>query len=338
MSTVSLGDMAQSFLLRNQNLTLKAHVQHLTTEMSTGVKTDLAAAIGGDFKSLAGIAHSLTALGAYKTATTEAQLLTGSLQTAFETTQTLATDLAPSLSAAGTAGGTGSIASISQDARQKLFSAVSALNVRVGDRYLLSGSATDKKPISGAQDILDGLSAAISGQTTASGAIAAINAWFDAPAGGGGYVDTVYGGAQTPLAPMAIGANDQASMTTTATDDTLRTTLKGLAMGAMVAEGALPADSSGQTLMMKTAGDLLMTSNSSLADLRARLGTVEGQISSVTTRNAAEATSLGMARNNIIAADPYETASQLQTAQTQLETLYALTARLANLNLADYLK
>ena len=37
-------------------------------------------------------------------------------------------------------------------------------------------------------------------------------------------------------------------------------------------------------------------------------------------------------------ADPYRTATDLQAAQTRLETLYVLTARLSRLNLTEYLR
>ena len=224
------------------------------------------------------------------------------------------------------------------DARQKLHSAVSALNVRVGDRYLLSGTATDAKPLSGAQDILDALGTAITGQVTASGVITAIASWFDAPAGGGGYLDTVYGGSATPLAPFAIGSEEEASMAITASDTTLRATLKGLALAAMVAEGALPGDDVGRALMVKTAGQILMTANTDLATLRGNLGSVEGHINDIATRNQAESSSLEIARSDIVAADPFATANKLEAVKTRLETLYTLTARLSRLSLADYLR
>ena len=325
-------------MLNRQNHELKSQLQRLSTEMSSGKKADVAAAVSSDFKALAGIEHSLTTLDAYRTATTEAQLFAQTLQTAFDTTQTLASDIAPTLASAGTTGGVATVNAAAQDTRQKLFSAVSALNVRIGDRYLLSGDATDQKPISGAQDILDALAVATAGQTTATGVITAVDTWFNAPPGGGGYLDTVYGGSAVPLAPFAIGANDQAAVTVTAADDTLRTTLKGLALGAMVAEGALAGDNTGRALLMKTAGQTLMSSNSNLADLRAGLGSVEGQINDVATRNTAETSALEMARNGIVAADPFSTASDLEAVRTHLETLYALTARLSRLSLADFLR
>lgn len=338
MTSLNTGDMAQALLLRRQNSTLKADFQRLTQEMTSGRKADLAQAVGGDFKVLAGIEHSLTVLGSFATATSEAETFAATQQAALDTLQTLGSDLAPTLTGAGTTGGATHVASAAFDARQKLFSAVSALNARVGDRYVFSGDATDQRPILGAQDILDGLGTAIVGQVTASGVIGAIDAWFDAPTGGGGYLDLAYGGSATPLAPFRVGEGEEANLTLTAADQTLRDVLKGLALGAMVAEGALPGDLPGQALLLKTGGQRLIASGLSLATLQANLGSTEGQIAAVSTRNTAEESALTIARNGIVAADPFETANALEAAKTQLETLYALTARLSRLNLADYLR
>lgn len=338
MNLTNVGDRAQALLLQRQNADLKLRMTQLTGEMASGRKADVAAAVGGDFRVLAGIEHSLTTLSAYHTATTEAAGLTDALQKALETMQTTSADLAPSVLSAGTTGGATHIATAAFDARQKLFSAVSALNVRVGDRYALSGAATDKQPILGAQQMLDDLKLAATGQVTASGVISAVDNWFAAPAGGGGYLDLIYGGSANPLAPFQIGAGEEASLSLTANDPTLRDMLKGLALAGLVAEGILPGDQTGQALLMQTAGQRLIAGNSDLAVVRANLGSVEGQIDAVATRNQAEGSALEIARNAIVGADPFETANELEVTRTQLETLYAITARLSHLNLADFLR
>ncbi|HQY44285.1 MAG TPA: flagellin [Paracoccaceae bacterium] len=338
MTSLNTGDLAQSLLLRRQNSALKTDFNRLTQEMTSGRQADLGAALKGDFKVLAGIEHSLTVLQSFDTAASEARIFATTQQTTLDLMQTLGADLAPVLSGAGTSGGATHVSTAAHDARQKFFSAVSALNVRVGDRYVFSGDATDQKPILGAQDILDQLTTAIAGQVTASGVTGAIDAWFNAPPGGGGYLDTVYGGSPVALAPFRIGEGEEASLTLSAADPTLREALKGLALGAMVAEGALPGDLTGQALLLKTAGQSLLASVTGLASLQANLGSTEGHIAAVTARNGAEGSALGIARNELIAADPFETANELEAVKTQLETLYALTARLSRLNLADFLR
>jgi flagellar hook-associated protein 3 FlgL len=71
--------------------------------------------------------------------------------------------------------------------------------------------------------------------------------------------------------------------------------------------------------------------------MRAGIGTLEARIETATARNSAETSALEMARNEIIAVDPYKAATDLSAAQTQLETLYTVTARLSRLSLAGYL-
>lgn len=338
MNYVSIGDMAQAFQMRRHNVELQRQLSRLTEDLTSGVKSDLAEAVSGDFKALAGIDHSLGILRAYQTATDEAELFTGTLQAAFATVQDMTTDLAPGLANAATTGTPLIVDTAAMDARQKFHSVVAALNTQVADRYLLSGDATDQRPILGSQDILDALMAATAGQVTGTGVATAVAIWFDAPPGGGGYLDMIYGGSPTLLAPFRIGQGDEAVMDITAASPEIRDMLKGLALSALVAEGALPGDQLGRSYLVKTSGEALFAANDRMADLRARLGATEGHIADTATRNSAEASALEIARIKIIAADPYETASALEAVQTQIETLYTLTARLSRLSLADYLR
>jgi flagellar hook-associated protein 3 FlgL len=51
-----------------------------------------------------------------------------------------------------------------------------------------------------------------------------------------------------------------------------------------------------------------------------------------------ERETLDLARTRIVATDPLEAASAYQTFQTQLETVYTVTARLTTLRFLDYLR
>ena len=337
MTLLSVGDMAQAFRMRRHNAQLQTQVMRLTAEMTSGTRADLGAAVSGDFRVLAGLDRSLEALKAYRTATTEAALAAGTVQASLGTAQALAADLAPALLSAATGGSSAPVDIAAADARQKFAAVVSALNTRVADRYLLSGTATDRIPVGGPDEILSALATATAGQTTAAGVAAAVSAWFDAPPGGGGYLDTAYGGNATPLAPLRIGAEEEAALDVTAADPAIRNLLRGLALGALVAEGALPSDPAGRAALFKASGESLIASGDEMALLRARVGSVEARIAETAARNTAEASALGIARNGLVAADPYDTASALEAVQTQIETLHALTARLSRLSLADYL-
>ena len=54
--------------------------------------------------------------------------------------------------------------------------------------------------------------------------------------------------------------------------------------------------------------------------------------------NQAQITTLKIAQLQMISVDPYEATTLLQQAQTQLEQLYTITARMARLHLTDYLR
>src|SRR5690606_30858124 len=137
--------------------------------------------------------------------------------------------------------------------------------------------------------------------------------------------------------PFGIGAGESATMDLTAADPALRDLLEGFALGALVAQGTLQGDDAGRSFLLKRSGEALLASGNDLAAVRARVGSVEARIAGAGARNAAEASALQIARNGLVAADPYDTASALQAVQTQIETLYALTARLSRLSLTDYL-
>lgn len=337
MNFLSVGDMAQFFQLRRQNAGLQTQLTRLGKELTTGVRSDLANAVSGDYRALASLDRSLATLRAYKTATDEAALFAQTLQSALESAQTQAEDLAPGLLSAAMSGTPTLVNNTAHDARQRFDAVVSALNAQVADRYLLSGTATDRKSISGAQDILTALAAATAGQTTAAGVAAAVAAWFDAAPGAGGYLDTVYGGAAAPLAPFALGPGETATIDVTAADPAIRDVLEGLALAALVADGALPGDPGGRATLVKSAGETLLAAGDAMAGVRARIGSAEARIADAAARNAAEASATEIARNGLIAADPYDTATAIEAARTQIETLYTLTARLSRLSLKDYL-
>jgi flagellar hook-associated protein 3 FlgL len=338
MSFSSIGDLAQSFQMRRSNVVLQQRLSVLSEELTGGRKADVASAVSNDFSALAGYERSLKTLASYRMAAAEAATFVQSMQLSLETAQNALSEAAPGLLSATTTSDPVLVGAVTADAKQKFLATVSVLNTQIGGRYLFSGAATDQRPLITGQDMLGALSLATAGQATVGGYVAAVDAWFDAPAGGGGYLDMAYGGSAQTLAPMRIGSGEEVSVTLTAADPQIREMLKGLALASLVSEGALAGDVQGRAQLTRTAGQIAMSSDGALAGLRANVGVWQAHIDLVETRNASEASSVELARNGIVAADPYETASALEELQTRLETLYALTARLSRLSLADYLR
>ena len=332
MAIASVGDLAQSFVLRNRNAALKADVQTLSGEVVSGVAADQAARLSGDFVPMAAIEASLAQLAAFRSTTAEMGLFATALQNAIGSIDGSASDLGVSLLAASTSTSSTRIDATGFDAQQRFEQAVSTLNTRFGDRSLFAGMATNGPALPPAEALLTALDAEIAGALTAADMVTAISNWFDAPTG----FAASYLGAGA-LAPLAVAPGESAQIDVTAIDPAIVQTLKGLAIGAMLNRGALSGDQAGRSQLARASAESLIATQTDRALLAARLGTVEAQIDNAAVRNQSETTALGLARLDLVALDPYETASKLQERQSQLELLYAITARMSRLSLVNYL-
>lgn len=330
---ISLGDLAQSTLLRRHSAILKADMQKLSIEVVTGQATDTAVQVAGDLVPITAIDSALARLQSYGAVTTEAGLFAGAMQTALDTVDNLAAGLTAALFTAVSGANTGRLVAVSAEARQAFGTAVTVLNTRIGDRALFSGIKTDTSPLCDAETILAALETAVGGAASVSDVTAAIDGWFDAPEG---FAAVAYqGGSQ--LEPYSVAAGEEAELTITANDTTLRQTLKGLAMAALLDRGMLATQPEARVKLASSAADILLQNQIDRTDLSARLGTTEAKIANAAARNTAETTSLQMARNALTSVDPFETATKLQNVQSQLEMIYTLTARMSRLSLVNFL-
>ncbi|WP_456388534.1 flagellin [Profundibacter sp.] len=328
--------MAQTYMIRRQNAEFKTTSTRLASELSTGLTSDVSKRFSGDFSMISSVETSLTALQAYKSASNEAGQFATVMQTTLGLVQDQTTAAVSALLLTSNSASHTQIQNTSNDVMQKFEVVVSSLNTQVGGRSLFAGAATDGPAIASPTAIIASLKTAIAGQTTAVGVEAVVNTWFDAL--GGGYETIGYLGSTTSIAPFKIGIGQEADVSITAADSEIRDTLKGLALAALVSEGALAGDISEQALLLRNAGDWLLTVGDRQTGMRASLGSVEAQIETASTQTASEISALEIVRTELLSIDPYDTASELEAVQTQLETLYALTARISRLSLVDFLR
>ena len=334
MSRISLGDLTHTFVLRRQATDLKAAAQRLASEVTTGRVADTARAVSGDLVPLSGIETSLTRLQAYRSATTEAGLFASGLQEALGVLDRISGDLATSLVTASNSGHATMIAAVGADAAQRFDAAISTLNTRLGDRSLFAGMATGQPALVSSETILAALDAEIAGATTAGAAAAAVAAWFASPTG---FAAVAYRGGP-PMSPLPVSPEDDVRLDVTVMDPTILRTVEGLALAALIDRTSAPASNAERTALARIAGERLMSGQTARAGLAARVGTTEARIDAAVQRNDTERTALQIVRAGILSVDPYAAASELEAVQTQLETLHAVTARLARLSLVDFLR
>jgi flagellar hook-associated protein 3 FlgL len=334
MALISIGDLAQSFMLRKHNATLKADVMRLSEEVTTGLKADPAKHLSGDISALTGIDSALARLGALSRAASDQAFFTGAMQTALGAVQDLTSDLVPSLLAVTTTGTTGSMNIVSREAERAFQSVVGLYNTRLGDRALFSGDQTATTALLPADQILQQMGTAIAGALTVQDVETALDTWLSSPTG---YLATAYQGG-APIADVPISPGQSVSVDVTAADPAIRETLKGLGMAALLQQGLFTGDPAIQAELIRRSGEVLASGQNSRALLAGQLGTSEGQIEDARSRNAAEVSSLQIARVSLLSVDQYDAAARLQEAQGQLEMLYTLTARLSRLSLVDFLR
>lgn len=334
MALISIGDLAQSFMLRKHNANLKADVTRLSSEVTTGLKVDPAKHLSGDVSALTGIDSALARLGALSRSASDQAFFTESMQTALSAVQDMTTDLVPSLLAVTSIGNTQAMNVVSREAKTAFQTVVGLYNTRLGDRALFSGDQTGTTSLAPADQILQEMVTQTATSLSVQDVETALDAWFSSPTG---YLATAYQGG-APIAGVPIAPGQSVSIDVTAADPAVRETLKGLGMAALLQQGMFSGDPAMQAELIRRSGEVLAAGQNSRSLLAGQLGTAEGEIEDARSRNAAEASALQISRVSLISVDPYDAAARLQEAQGQLEMLYTLTARLSRLSLVDFLR
>lgn len=335
MRSVGVGDLAYGFRNTLQQAQLKSNLGRLSQELASGQRSDLRTGVGNDVVRFASLDAKVTTLNAYGVAAKEAALFTETAQMALGQITELTTDLAPSLISAGTTATEPGVSVNAMDARSNFETVIARLNARVGERSVFAGAEVSGAALASAETMIAELTTAIGGLTTVTDVETAVEVWFDA---GGGFDTLGYLGSTADLAAFALSEGETAPYALRADNQAMRDILKGYAMAALVSDGLFSGDMVSRAGMLERAGERLITSNYQMSQLRAELGVTEGQIDTAIVRNSAEVAAMEIARSNLVEIDPYKTATDLQAAEIQLETLYTVTARLSRLSLVDFLR
>lgn len=334
MTMVSFGDLAQSFLTKAQSGRLKAESLRITQELSSGQRADIGAAVAGDHTRLAAISHSYQMADGYLAVAAEAGFQTSSLQSVLAQVTADASSVVSDLALSAQDGSQLTLGLASGRALQTLDAMMERLNAAPGWRSLLGGTAVAGPAVAGATALLDALRPVVAAATSPEEAMDLARSWFNDP---GGFRASVYQGGP-PLPDLAISESETAWLGVTAEDAAFRTLLAGVAMAALAAETPPALESPDRRRLAALASDQTRTGMDAITDLAGRVGQSQSRIDAAQTRLQAERLALEIARSDMVGSDPLKLATELEAVQTNLETLYAVTARLSRLNLADFLR
>lgn len=334
MSTTSLGDLAQSFMLRHRNTALKQEMARLTQELSTGQVADIRQALAGNYSYITELERNMEVLSAYQVATTEAQIFAEVTQTALGRYEEVGEKLANSLIVSGTSTVGAQANDTAEEARVTVSVLIGTLNTKSAGRSIFGGTATDRPATASAETLLSELKAAIAGAVTPSDMFAAAEAWFDDPAG---FDAVIYQGSPDALAPVQLTNRETVSFDTRATDPRLKDMLRFASLAALAEDPSFGFTGSQKGEVFVDAGTSLLGARDAIISLRARTGFVEAQIEGISTRNAAEITSTEFEKSALLNVDPFEAATKLEDVQFQLQSLYSVTVRMSQLSLVNFL-
>ncbi len=335
MKLTSIGDLARGMTMRTRSVEIRNQIDTLTYEMSSGRVKDVSGHLGGDYSQLLDLDRSLARLDAFKIATSEARLFTDTMQLSLSNFSDSISDVSSSLLSFGTSNQTVTHDQASVLARNELDTMMSALNTRAGGRSLFSGTATDVSPLPTPDTLLGALRTQLTGLTTPNDIRQAAEDWFNDPAG---FEAVIYGGSNTNLAPMQISENERINLPITANDPEFRSALRDVAVAALLSDQTLNLPPETKTTLFRQLGVDLANSNAEVIKTQARVGAAEARVEQAATRDAAARTSLEFSRNQLIAADPADTATRLNAVQFQLESLYTVTVRNSSLSLVNFLR
>lgn len=221
-------------------------------------------------------------------------------------------------------------------AKDAFHAAVAGLNTRFGGRTLFAGAAVDGPAMAPAEDILDDVRALVNGAADADDAVAQVEAYFEAP--GGGFETSAYAGS-TDDAPLAtVDGSDAVEISRRADDPEIRTLLKGLALAAAATDAGYSGPAGAVPGILEEAAAVTVASREAIVDSRARLGLSEARLQEAGERLTARTNALDLAWNKATTRDPYEAATEFQELEQQLQRVFAVTSRMAQLNLTDFLR
>lgn len=335
MPVHQFGDLAQHLSATRLNATLKERLMRLSGELSSGQADDLARQLSGRTDRLAEIDRRI-GLTTTQAATSRALAdRFAAMQVGLDAVDDHRAALSGELISAPLAPDEATLGRMATSARDAIAGMIGALNARHGADALFSGAATDRAPLAPAEEIISALRTVAAGATDAADLALRLDAWFDDP--GGGFATLAYRGDTGPVVRQRLDADLRVDIGPRADDPAMRAVFKATAMAALADDPGLAMSAEGRAAVLRDAGLGLAAAGDALTGVRAVLGQRQEQTDRAVARLAAEGTALSIMRNDLVAVDPYDTATALQQVEAQLQTHYTVTARLAGLSLARYL-
>ena len=332
MTNVNVPDILSFSRLSGAVSDLKTRAETTRTEAVTGRYEDITAANNGDVGNAHLLSKAVEDVQSYQRNLSLAENRAQRTQLVLNTLTTESNRIASeSLSAVGR-GDEATLRTNAADAKAAVTIIFAALNTTEGGRALFGGDVTDRAPFASPDQLLSDVETIVAGATSDADAKAQLDFYFNDPAGG--FATSIYNGGDNEAPSTEIAPGVRISVSTKGDAQPIKDLIRGLSE--IAASGSISYGSS--TSFVETSASTTLSAESALTELRAEIGVGEARVSASKARYEAEETILTTLFNEKTARDPFEAASELQLLESQLEASYLMTARLARLTIADYLR
>ncbi len=315
---------------------LKARLETSSREATTGRREDITSVVGGDVGSVHLLQKALdditqdSRINALSGARLD--LMSSSLNGVRGVIGNLDTQALSAITIPDSLG----IGTIARQAEANLRSTISLLGTAQGNRKLFSGDATDQIPLASPDKLLNDVRTIMQAGPDPVSIDAALDFYFDDPAGG--FATEIYQGGSGNAPPSFLADGSKIEFGVRADDQALRDTLRGLAVLASV-------DSTGYELASNEFGavftggvEFVSKGKNGIINLEANLGIYSGLLEKASQQQSTEKLTIAQTLNSVVGRDQFEAAAELKQLETQLEAAYLITARLANLNLSNFIR
>ncbi len=228
------------------------------------------------------------------------------------------------------------ISTISQQSEANLRSTMSLLTTSHGNRKLFSGDASDKLPLASADTLLTDIRTIMQTAGSPNNIKAALDTYFNDPTGG--FATTIYKGGNNNAPSSFLSDGSKIEFSVRADDKAIRETLRGLAVLATAESTGFDIKSNAFNTVFTQGASSISTGKSGLIKLEAGLGIYSHLLEIAKTQQQAEKLTLAKSLNAITGRDQFEAAAELKQLQTELESSYLITSKLANLHLTNFLR
>lgn len=334
MPVTRVGDMTQQFLSMRAGGAIKSDLMRLSNSLSSGRVGDISRHLNGETARLSGITHKLAQIEGFQLVGRETGQMLDGIQAVLGRVDAARSQLAGQVLLVGDSSTALQVDDAARLAIVAFDTIVSSLNTRLADRALLSGRDVGVSPLVSAETLMADLHAVIGADRTFAGINAAVTAWFDDPAGG--FTTVSYQGDTGAELQRQVSEDQRIDVSARADDPAIRQTLKAVALAAVTTD--LPGlGAEAKMRLVQTAGTELFGAGTQIVTMQGRVGSAQAVLAETQAEMSAQATGLTMAFNDLVNADPFDTATRLQSVQLQLETHYSVVGRLSQLSLLRFI-